>query len=503
VPTLTFPLSRIEGHAQVIVEVQGGEVISAHFEAMEFRGFEYFVQGVPAEQMVVIVPRICGVCSTAHHVAAVKALEDAYGVTPPPLALTIRELLLLGQIVQNQATSLFIFTMPDRLGVASIFQLAEDAAVGQAFEPASAVGQAFEPASAVGQAFEPASVVGQAFEPASAVGQAFEPASAVGQAFEPASAVGQAFQPAAVLAVLATRALQVRKAGTDLITLAGGQFIHPVKAVVGGVTGGIGAEAAAAMRAELAEALPVACDLFDYYWEASLAMGERIGTWGDDAPACYIAAVADCCPNYYGDVLRVMCPDGAVRERFPARDFRSYLTYERSETSYAGQTSYQGQVMRANSLARINMARCMGTPRADEYLARFQQAFGQPAHALMLFDLARGIELVYALERALEILAGPLDGEDTAVSYTPRDGEGYGLVEAPRGPLIHHYRIEHGLIAQAEFIIPTVHNVLAIERALRVAARRYVTAERVDMELERAVGRVVRAFDPCIACATH
>ena len=92
---------------------------------------------------------------------------------------------------------------------------------------------------------------------------------------------------------------------------------------------------------------------------------------------------------------------------------------------------------------------------------------------------------------------------DTAVPYTPRDGEGYGLVEAPRGPLIHHYCIENGLIAQAEFIIPTVHNVMAIERALRVAAERYVTPERVDLELERAVGRVVRAFDPCIACATH
>ncbi len=145
----------------------------------------------------------------------------------------------------------------------------------------------------------------------------------------------------------------------------------------------------------------------------------------------------------------------------------------------------------------------MGTPHADEYLARFHEAFGQPAHAIMLFNLARGVELVYALERAMEILADPLDHEDTAVPYTPRDGEGYGLVEAPRGPLIHHYRIENGLIAQAEFIIPTVHNALAIERALRVAAKRYVTAERVDMELERAVGRVVRAFDPCIACATH
>jgi coenzyme F420-reducing hydrogenase alpha subunit len=436
-PTLTFPLSRIEGHAQVVIEVQAGKVISARFEAMEFRGFEYFVRGAPAEQMPVIAPRICGVCSTAHHVAAVKALEDAYGVTPPPLALKIRELLMLGQIIQNQATSMFIFTMPDRLGVASIFQIAEAAESEQA------------------------------------------------------------------RAVTAARALQVRRAGTDLITLAGGQFIHPVKAVVGGVTSGVAPEAAAAMRAELAEVLPIACGLFDGYWEASLAMGERIGTWGDDAPACYIAAVADCFPNYYGDVIRVMCPDGVVRDSFPARDFRSCLTHQESDYSYADRTSYEGEVIRANSLARINMARCMGTPRADEYLARFHEAFGQPAHAIMLFDLARGVELVYALERATQILAEPLDGEDTAVAYTPRDGEGYGLVEAPRGPLIHHYRVENGLIARAEFIIPTVHNVLAIERALRVAAERYITVERVDMELEHAVGRVVRAFDPCIACATH
>ena len=435
-PTLTFPLSRIEGHAQVVIEVRAGKVVSARFEAMEFRGFEYFVQGAPAEQMPVITPRICGVCSTAHHVAAVKALEDAYGITPPPLALKIRELLLLGQIVQNQATSLFIFTMPDRLGLASIFPLAEEGSEQ-------------------------------------------------------------------VSAKIAMRALRVRKAGTDLITTAGGQFIHPVKAVVGGVTSGVGPEQAAAMGAELAEALPIACELFDYYWEMSMAMGERIGTWGDDAPACYIAAVADCRPNYYGDVIRVMCPAGIVRARFPARDFRAHLTYQETDYSYAGQTSYEGEVMRANSLARANMAHCMGTPLADEYLERFHEAFGQPAHAIMLFDLARGIELVYALERAMEILAEPLDREDTAIPYTPRDGEGYGLVEAPRGPLIHHYRIEKGLIAEAKFIIPTVHNTLAIERALRVAARRYVTAERVDMELERAVGRVVRAFDPCIACATH
>jgi len=467
-PTLTFPLSRIEGHAQVVIEVQAGEVVSARFQAIEFRGFEYFVQGAPAEQMPVIAPRICGVCSTAHHVAAVKALEDAYGVTPPPLALKIRELLLLGQIIQNQATSLFIFTMPDRIGVASIFQVAPSTSSGQAPSTSS------PPRLPRVLAMEVLAVAGQA--------------------------PSMSEQDNARIAM---RALQVRKAGTDLITTAGGQFIHPVKAVVGGVTSGIGSEKAATMRAELSEVLPLACELFDCYWEMSLAMGERIGTWGDDAPACYIAAIADCRPNYCGDVIRVMCPQGDVRISFPARDFRAHLTYQETDYSYAGQTSYEGEVIRANSLARVNMARCMGTPRADEYLAHFHEAFGQPAHAIMLFDLARGIELVYALERAMEILAEPLDHEDTDVPYTPRDGKGYGLVEAPRGPLIHHYSIKNGLIVQAEFIIPTVHNALAIERALRVAARRYVTAEQVDMELERAVGRVVRAFDPCIACATH
>ena len=435
--TLTFPLSRIEGHAQVVIEVLNGEVISTHFQAMQMRGFEYFLQGTPAEQMPVIVPRICGVCSTAHHLASVGALEDAYGVTPPPLAFKIRELLFLGQLIQNQATSLFVFTMPDRMGLTSIFEGTEDLHLEE------------------------------------------------------------------MRTEIAQRALQVRKAGTDLITLAGGQFIHPIKAVVGGMTSGIGYEAADTMHTLLELVLPLACELYDSYWEMSLAMGERLGTWGDDSPAYYIAALGGRSDNYYSDVIRVMSPEGDICDNFHPRDFREYLTFEDTDYSYAGRTSYKGHVMRANSLARANMGEPAGTSRTDQYLKRFRETFGKPAHAIMLFDLARGIELVYALERALVILGEPLDNEDTDVPYTPRDGDGYGLVEAPRGPLIHHYHIEKGLITQAEFIIPTVHNVLAIEQALRVAAERYINSKRVDMELERAVGRVVRTFDPCIACATH
>jgi len=398
--TLRFPLSRIEGHARVEMEVQDGQVVSAQFQAIEMRGFRYFVLGTPAEQMPVIVPRICGVCSTAHHVASVKALEDVFDVTPPKLAQEIRELLLLGQLIQNQATSLFIFTMPDRVDASSIFHMGEDEA-----------------------------------------------------------------DPAQQLS-MAQRALKVRQMGTKLI----------IKAIIGGMTSGIKKKPAESMLTELKEMLPVVCNLFDAYWEMSLAMKERIGTWGDDQPAYYIASTGRVRPALDSDTIRVLGPDGNERASFSPNLFRAYLEYEDTPYSFAGQTSYQGQVMRANSLARINLTISMGTPLADEYLQKLTDSFGKPAHPILLFDLCRGIELVYAFERAIEMLSKDLDYEDTSLPYTVKDGEGYG---------------------------PTTHNMLAIERALMVAGKRYVTPEGIDLELEKAVGRVVRAFDPCIACATQ
>jgi len=435
--TLTFPLSRIEGHARVVIEVEGGDVIAAQFQAMEMRGFRHFVLGTPAEQMPVIVTRICGVCSTAHHVASVKALEDVFEVTPPKLAEDIRELLLLGQLIQNQATSLFIFTMPDRVDAESLFHMDESEASKE-----------------------------------------------------------KQFG-------IAQRSLKVRKIGTDLITVAGGQFIHPVKAIVGGITSGITQEVAEPMLKDLKEMLPVACELFDEYWEMSLAMRDRIGTWGDDAPAYYLASTESTRPRFNSSRIRVMGPEGNERASFAPAQFRNYLDFEETDYSYAGRTSYQGEVMRANSLARANLTVSMGTPLADGYLTRLTDTFGKPAHPILLFDLCRGIDLVYAMERAIEMLSEDLNYEDTSVPYKPKDGEGYGLVEAPRGPLIHRYVVEDGKIADAEFIIPTVHNMLAIERALKVAGRRYISADSINLELEKAVGRVVRAFDPCIACATQ
>lgn len=436
-PSITYPLSRIEGHARVVVDYEDGQVTTTDFQAMELRGFRYFVQGVPAEQITVIVPRICGVCSTAHQVASVKALEDLFGVTPPPVAQDIREILLLGQLIQNQATSMFIFTLPDRVNASSLFEVSQSEETRRGY-------------------------------------------------FD-----------------LAQKALRVRKIGTDLITLAGGQFIHPIKAVIGGVSSGITREKADAMMLRIQEMLPVACEMFDAYWELSLEMGDRIGSWGDDEPTYYLASTGETDFRLNSSTLRVLGPEGNERCSFTPQAYDQYLHVEDSRYSYAGVSSYLGEILRANSLARINLASSLGTPLADSYHRRFMKTFGKPAHAIMLFDLCRGIELVYAMEQAHRMLEGNLDEKETDVAYQPRDGEGFGLVEAPRGPLIHRYVVEGGIIKDAEFIIPTVHNMLAIRRALMVAARRYITPEGINSELDRAVGRVVRAFDPCIACATQ
>lgn len=434
--TITYPLSRIEGHARVVIDVHDNEVFRADFQAMEMRGFGHYVRGVPAEQITVIVPRICGVCSTAHHVASVKALEDTFGITPPPLAEDIREVLLLGQLIQNQATSLFIFTMPDRANATSLFELSQ---------------------------------------------------SETGKTRE--------FS-------LAQNALKIRKIGTDLISLAGGQFIHPIKTVIGGVTSGITREKADAMIKTLDELLPVAIDLVDNYWQMSLEMVDRIGTWGDDEPTYYLASTESDNFRLNSKRLRVMCNEGRECHTFAPQEYGNYINIEESEYSYAGISNFQGHIMRANSLARINLTDSFGTPKADAYLKRFGETYGKPAHAILFFDLCRGIELVHALEKTRQMLAFDLEHGETEIGYAPKDGTGFGLVEAPRGPLIHRYEVENGLIKKADFIIPTVHNMLAIRRALMVAAKRYISPEGINSELERAVGRVVRAFDPCIACAT-
>jgi coenzyme F420-reducing hydrogenase alpha subunit len=342
--------------------------------------------------------------------------------------------MMLGQLVQNQAMSLFMFTLPDLGGgggVPSLFHLGDK----------------------------------------------------------------EADIPA--------KALAVRRLGTELITMAGGQFIHPIRAVVGGVSAGLSRTVSEAMHDRVAEVLPVAIDLLERYWDLFEQLRQRIGTLGDDQPTHAIGAIEQG-HAFYGGPIVVLDAETQERISFDAREYEQFLERVPIETSYSSATQFRGAPMHANSLARLNLVQRPGTPIADRYAERFWDTWSWPAYAILLYDIARGIELVYSLERAQSILEKDLSHDEMVVQGCDLpDGDGYGLVEAPRGPLIHHYRIQKGLVREATFVIPTQHNILAIERALEVAARRYIDEERISTELERAVGRVVRAFDPCIACATH
>lgn len=434
--TIQFPVSRIEGHAKVVVDINDGKVSNARFLAQEYRGFEQFLQGMPADQMPVIVPRICGVCSTSHHIAAVEALEDAYGVKPPEIAKKIRHLMMVGQLVQNQATSLFFFTMPDKLQATSIF--GADDKLGKE-----------------------------------------------------------------TLGSISKKAMAIRKIGTELISLAGGQFIHPVKAVVGGVVSGIEKEVAIAMQEKIRKALPLACNLFDEYWKLTEKLAASVGHWEGDAPFYYMAAVDKHDPTLPVEQITMQRSDSAEAVTFSAAEYGEHLQFHKVKDSYSSKTSFNNLPIRANSLARMNLIENAGTPIATGYLERFRIEFGRPAHQILLFDLCRGIELINGLERANNLLSENLQEGEMSVPVTPCDGVGFGLVEAPRGPLIHNFHIKDGLISKANFVIPTVHNNFAIEQALTTMAKRYVSEERIDLGLDKAMGWVVRAFDPCIACATH
>ena len=171
----------------------------------------------------------------------------------------------------------------------------------------------------------------------------------------------------------------------------------------------------------------------------------------------------------------------AQADSFSARDLSEHLELEPIEASYSDGILFRGQILRANSLARLNLLPEMGTPVADGLLARFRSEWGYPAHAILLFDLARCIELIYCLERAVELLETDLSHAELRAPCGGMEGEGYGLVEAPRGPLIHHYVISGGLVERARFVIPTQYNILAIERALEVAARRYITDAGISL----------------------
>lgn len=425
------PLTRVEGHSRLTIQIEEGRVVDVKFNAIELRGFESFVRGSDANSMPHVVSRICGVCSTAHHVASVRALENAYGVKPPKRAESLRELMLLGQAIESHAMSLFFLAMPDFYDKkASVFAMMD------------------------------------------------------------------------VDSEVTKRAVLVRKAGTEIIAKAGKRGIHPTNAVAGGVFQVFDRGTADALKELINRAIVATTNLLDRTWDTFLTKWDEVKETAA-RPTHYITAWNQE-RSFYGDELLVINPSGQVEGSFKASQTPDFLTIDPREESFAPIIHYEGKPIRTNSLARINAYGRYGTPLADAYAERFERDWGLPAHSTLLFDICRGIEIVFALERSLEVIERCLEPGPLIVKFKmPKEGTGIGLVEAPRGMLFHEYHIEKGLVESARFYIPTQHNLFALEQAIADEAQAHVYSDRIDMALESEVEKVIRAFDLCVSCATH
>lgn len=446
--TLTIdPVTRIEGHARVFLDLaEDGSLVSAGLVVNELRGFERILVGMEADRMPLITARICGVCPSAHHLAASKALEAAAGVTPPPAAKLLRELLYMGHYIHSHSLSLFVLQGPDL-----ILGLDADPAIRN--------------------------VVG---------------------VVEAAPEV-------------AKKALRLRTLGQRINELVGGRGVHPVTSLAGGIAFCLDEEKKRILSDWVEEALVLGPELIgvarDKLLQQVEAHPELLRDWV--VPAWNMGTVSDGKTALYDGVLRVTDEEGTIREEFPTSEYDRHLVESVLDWSYMKPVYYreapggEERLYRVGALARVNCVDSMGTPVADQLLAGFRRDFGRPVHNVVLHAYARIIELIYAVERAQEILADPrLDGETRAeVRFT--GGRGVGHVEAPRGTLIHDYQVdERGIITSANLIVATQQNYACINRSITQAAMSHVIG-RADDGLLNAIEFAIRCYDPCLSCATH
>ena len=453
------PVTRLEGHGKIEIFLdEHGEVERAYFQVPELRGFEKFVQGRPAEDMPQITSRICGVCPTAHHMAATKALDHLYQVTPPPAARKIRELVYSAFMVEDHALHFYFLGGPDF-------------------------------------------VVGP-------------------QAPAPERNVLGVI--ARVGADVARRVISTRKKLREAMALAAGKAIHPVFGLPGGVAKPLTREDAEQFRVVADEAVDFAQFTLGLFEKRVLGNPAYVDLITSDifTHRTYYMGLVDEHDqvNFYDGVLRVVAPDGHEWARFRPDRYADNIAEHTEPWSYMKfchlkALGWQGFTDGAESgvycvapLARLNAADGMATPLAEEaYLKYFGTLGGRPVHHTLANHWARVIEMIYAAERMKELAYDPeLTDPHVRAMPTATPREGIGVVEAPRGTLFHHYQTDgRGLITKANLIVATQNNAARIALGVDKAARALVTASRVDDGILNMVEMAFRAYDPCLGCATH
>ncbi len=441
------PLTRVEGHGKITLQQdEQGRIGEARLHIVEFRGFEKFIQGRPWWEAPVLVQRLCGICPVSHHLAAAKAMDDLSGVTPDPVAVRLRRLMHYGQVLQSHALHFFHLASPDLL-------------FGYDDAPRHR------------------NIVGLAQDHPD----------------------------------LAMQGIRLRQFGQQVIEAVAGKRIHGVAAITGGVNRGL----ERAVRDELRQRLP---EILDWAQQA-LALIERI--FDADRThhldfACIETRMMGLVDEQgalelYEGRLRVIEADGSLRiDGFPPEDYLDLLAEHVEPWSYMkfpflrALGAEQGWY-RVGPLARVNLCDRIPTPLADAARQGFMAlGEGRPVQASLAYHWARLVELLHCAEVIGELLEDDrLLQSPPVVEGEPR-GRGIGVIEAPRGTLIHHYEVDDdGLIERANLIVSTTHNNRAMNESLRQVAQRHLDGRELTEPLLNLLEVAVRAYDPCLSCATH
>lgn len=453
------PITRLEGHGKIDIFLDdAGDVERAYFQVPELRGFEKFAEGRPIEDMPQITSRICGVCPTAHHMAATKALDAVYRVEPPPAAKKIRELVYSAFMAEDHALHFYFLGGPD-------FVVGPEAPAAER------------------------NVLGVI------------------------AAVGQE---------TGLRVISMRRRIREIITLAGGKVIHPVLGLPGGVAKRITAEEQAQIQEVAAEAVDFAQFTLGVFRSVVLANPAYVDLIVSDAftHRTYYMGLMDeqNRPNFYDGRIRVVSPEGAEYADFAAAEYLDYVAEHVEPWSYVKFTylkplGWQGftdgpgtSIYSVAPLARLNAAAGMATPLAQEaYEELFATLGGKPVHHTLANHWARVVELLYAAERLKELADDPelIDPTvRTLPTETPR--EGIGVVEAPRGTLFHHYVTDsRGIVERANLIVATQNNSARMAMSVEKAAKGLISKGTVSDGILNKIEMAFRAYDPCHACASH
>lgn len=441
------PVTRLEGHGKITLQLDNAGIVQdATFHVTQLRGFEKFCEGRPFYEMPNITARICGICPVSHLVASSKACDAILAVRIPPVAADLRRIMNLAQLIQSHALSFFYLSSPDLL-------------LGMDANP------------------EERSILHVARSHPS----------------------------------IGADGIALRQFGQRIIEMLAGRRIHPGWTVPGGVNEPLSADKRDQMLGMIPAALAGIQRTITWFRGSLEKFAAEIEVFAN-FPTLFMGLVSDQgLAEYYDGSLQIIDSEGNIiagaLEPAHYRDFigEAVEPFTYMKFPYYKPLGYPGGTYRVGPLARLNLAGRCDTPLADVEWRKFRAMSPRPLLSSFHYHYARLIEILHATEKIEALLASSaiLDKHVRATASV-NNLEGVGVAEAPRGTLIHHYKVdENGLITWANLVIATGHNNAAMNRGILQTARHYVQGEHVAEGMLNRVEAVVRTFDPCLSCSTH